>query len=71
MKSVVMLTVLSRFGGVFVDSNYFLLEELTWLQQISANKHVFNKWSDVPSVFMFHNHTEFEWFRNIYSPQVK
>jgi len=51
------LALISTYGGVYLDSSYFFLEDFTWITEVSKEptKYFFNRFGDVPKVLMqFH-----------------
>ena len=51
------LALLAKHGGVYMDVSYVLLEGLDWLVKIASypSQFVFNRYGQVPEVFMFFN----------------
>jgi len=47
------LLILKRYGGVWIDLTTILLENLNWLDNLSKNKDVINKFGEKPDIFMF------------------
>jgi hypothetical protein len=56
-SDLVRLCLLIRHGGVYMDASFMLLQDLSWLVDIAAypSQYVFNRYGDLPSVFMFFN----------------
>jgi mannosyltransferase OCH1-like enzyme len=53
----VRLALLIKHGGVYMDASFILLQDLEWLINIAAypSQFIFNRYGDLPSVFIFYN----------------
>jgi hypothetical protein len=49
------LILLIKYGGVYMDSSCFLLQDLGWIDRIRDNTDIVNRHGDYPNVLLFHN----------------
>lgn len=68
LSFIIKLKILNKYGGIFIDHGYFFIEDLSWIQKVGSNNHLFNKKPhQFPDAFMFHKHGDFRWRININS----
>lgn len=63
------LFLLKKYGGIYMDASFLLIEPLTWLVNITnyPRKYLYNRYGQHPTVFMFFNP---QYATNIYQTQV-
>jgi mannosyltransferase OCH1-like enzyme len=51
------LALLSKYGGVYMDASYCLVENLDWLINIAQqpSQFIYNRFGELPKVFLFSN----------------
>jgi mannosyltransferase OCH1-like enzyme len=49
------LALLSKYGGVYMDASYCLVENLDWLINIAQQptQFIYNRFGELPKVFLF------------------
>lgn len=48
------LAVLKKYGGIYMDVSYVLIDDLSWLVDIQNydSRFIFNRYGDLPTIFM-------------------
>lgn len=49
----VRLAVIIKYGGVYIDSSCFLMQDFSWLENIDSNPDVVNRHGEQPDVVLF------------------
>lgn len=60
------LSLLIKYGGIYIDSSYFALDNFDWLLNIASypTQYIFNRYGNQPKVVMYwhpHYGSPFDW----------
>lgn len=50
---LIRLFILQEHGGVWIDANSILLEDMSWITNLPSNPYVINKFGSAPQAFVF------------------